>query len=660
MGGTLSGALDDARRLGFVGRATELAAFVAALDGSTPERVLFVHGPGGIGKSTLLDEMRRRAVARGRPVVSLDGRDVAGSIPAVAAAVATVDDDPGPVLLVDSYELLTPLDRWFRQELLPSLPAGAVAVLAGREPPGAAWSADAGWRRLLRGCELAALEPAESADLLGRFGAPERARARLAALGRGHPLALVLLAEAAARGRAPGRLDDLPDLVAALCHVLVRDVPDAAHRIGLATCAHAYRTTEDLLAETVGERAPEVWAWLASRPFVRHSGEGLHLHDLLRELLEAEFAQRNPEAYVSLHRTIRHYATSRLLEGRSPTPFRDATELMLLHRRSPLEPALRQLRDEGVLPVEPGRPADHAPVLEHLARTDGACTAELAGRWLAAQPESLYVARSDAGLEAWCQQLYVRDTSGPADPVVRAVLEAVDRHGPLRPEERIVMARFLGALPGPRYDAMRALVGSVSSIINWLTRPAAWTIVAAPDEPFWRPYMEYFGLSVLTRTDGITAYGWDRRRLPLAAFMRLAARRELSGESGAPPAALLLPPPLDRAAFADAVRAALRDLHRPDRLGASPLTGTALGPDVRDHLVAAVGRVGEEPKGEVLRRVLDRTYLRPAPSQEAAAEVLGLPFSTYRRHLGRAVERLVEVLWAVETGQEVSNVRSVG
>ena len=138
VGDTLSGALDDARRLGFVGRAAELAAFDAALSGHTPARVLFVHGPGGIGKSTLLDEMRRRAAGRGRPVVSLDGRDVAGSIPAVSAAVAAVADDPGPVLLVDTYELLTPLDRWFRGELLPSLPAAAVAVLAGREPPGPA------------------------------------------------------------------------------------------------------------------------------------------------------------------------------------------------------------------------------------------------------------------------------------------------------------------------------------------------------------------------------------------------------------------------------------------------------------------------------------------------------------------------------------------
>lgn len=108
-----------------------------------------------------------------------------------------------------------------------------------------------------------------------------------------------MLAEAACRGREPARLDDVPDLVAALCGVLVRDVPDAAHRTGLATCAHAHRTTEDLLVETVGERAPEVWAWLASRPFVRHSGDGLHLQDLLRDLLEAEFAQRSLTARLT-------------------------------------------------------------------------------------------------------------------------------------------------------------------------------------------------------------------------------------------------------------------------------------------------------------------------------------------------------------------------
>ena len=32
--------------------------------------------------------------------------------------------------------------------------------------------------------------------------------------------------------------------------------------------------------------------------------------------------------------------------------------------------------------------------------------------------------------------------------------------------------------------------------------------------------------------------------------------------------------------------------------------------------------------------------------------MLGLPFSTYRRHLARATERLVDVLWAVEVGTD--------
>ena len=44
-------------------------------------------------------------------------------------------------------------------------------------------------------------------------------------------------------------------------------------------------------------------------------------------------------------------------------------------------------------------------------------------------------------------------------------------------------------------------------------------------------------------------------------------------------------------------------------------------------------------------RAVDRTYVRAAATQEAAAEVLGLPFSTYRRHLAAGVERLTERLW---------------
>ncbi len=49
-------------------------------------------------------------------------------------------------------------------------------------------------------------------------------------------------------------------------------------------------------------------------------------------------------------------------------------------------------------------------------------------------------------------------------------------------------------------------------------------------------------------------------------------------------------------------------------------------------------------------RAVERTYIRPAPTQEQAAEQLDLPFSTYRRHLTAGVAALTEALWRREIG----------
>jgi hypothetical protein len=49
-------------------------------------------------------------------------------------------------------------------------------------------------------------------------------------------------------------------------------------------------------------------------------------------------------------------------------------------------------------------------------------------------------------------------------------------------------------------------------------------------------------------------------------------------------------------------------------------------------------------------RAVYHTYLQPAVTQEQAAEVLDLPFSTYRRHLRSGIEELTARLWAREIG----------
>jgi hypothetical protein len=47
-------------------------------------------------------------------------------------------------------------------------------------------------------------------------------------------------------------------------------------------------------------------------------------------------------------------------------------------------------------------------------------------------------------------------------------------------------------------------------------------------------------------------------------------------------------------------------------------------------------------------RAVEQTYLRRTTTQEAAAARLGLPFSTYRRHLGQGVARIVNWCWERE------------
>src|SRR5437660_1708007 len=84
-----------------------------------PGRLLFAHGPGGIGKTTLLLELRARASAAGRTAVLLHGSEIDPSPDGFRQAVAAAGFAPagqetradgGTVLLVDGYEQLGAID----------------------------------------------------------------------------------------------------------------------------------------------------------------------------------------------------------------------------------------------------------------------------------------------------------------------------------------------------------------------------------------------------------------------------------------------------------------------------------------------------------------------------------------------------------------------
>src|SRR5262249_15203777 len=115
---------------------------------------------------------------------------------------------------------------------------------------------------------------------------------------------------------------------------------------------------------------------------------------------------------------------------------------------------------------------------------------------------------------------------------------------------------------------------------------------------------------------------------------------------------------LSRQDFDAAVRQALRDYTDLPALASSPLLRARVtagyAPDrptaatLRMVLHEAAESVRTNPRARRLPRALERTYRAPAATQEAAAEQLSLPFSTYRYQLAGAVRRVTDWLWRRE------------
>ena len=115
---------------------------------------------------------------------------------------------------------------------------------------------------------------------------------------------------------------------------------------------------------------------------------------------------------------------------------------------------------------------------------------------------------------------------------------------------------------------------------------------------------------------------------------------------------------LPRTEFNKAVKDALRHYTRADLLVGNGLLDTALmkqrGPtvaraqDLRVLLAETAETLFANTRDEKIHRVIQLTYFNPVPKQEAAADRLGLSFSTYRRYLGSGIGRITEFLWNLE------------
>jgi hypothetical protein len=678
---TLGAALRQARQRRFVGRAGELELFRAAVEGSARWSVLFVHGPGGVGKTALLTAFAEAAEAAGVPARRVDLRGAELSPPGfVAAAGGRVLESPRrQVLLVDTYERAAALDRWVREEFLPGLGAEVLVVLAGRDAPGSGWLEDPGWRDLLRVVALRNLAPGDARSLLRAGGVAAELHDRMLELTHGHPLALSLLIDVLAQREERGgpSVEDLgqaPDVLGALLERFLAGVTSERHRRALEVCAHTRATTEDLLRTALEvEDAGALFEWLRRLSFVEEGVDGLFPHDLARDALDADLRWRDRARYADVHHRVRRHVVARIRAGAGREQQRAAADLHFLHRANPGIRRFYHWASLGQAYADGVRGDDVATVVAMVERFEGAESAALARFWLEHRPRAFRVFRRPGRDEAFgfAVLLPLHELSAgelAADPGAAAMRAYAMAHGAPRPGEAVFAFRTFMDAEAYQAPSESFNMATIVSVQHYVSCPhLAWDFIGGWADPdAIAPFMAHIDYARVPEADfevggrryGVFAHDW--RRMGLEAWFDMMEARELADEpaGGTPPT---LPPAalaLSQAEFAGGVRAALRDLRRPDALAANPLAVARVvrdrgaGEPVAEVLEAllreAVASLQADPRDEKLHRALDRTYLRAAPSHEAAAELLGVPLSSFRRHLARGTERVTAWLWERE------------
>ncbi|MEV1243454.1 ATP-binding protein [Nonomuraea sp. NPDC049750] len=657
--GLLGWHLRAARERAFAGREEELAVFQAALYGGGCS-VLFVHGPGGIGKSALLRRFAHEAAVMGRPVSMVDGRMSEPSPGAFEAEAEPVFRDAGAVLLIDSFECVQGLEGWLRERFLPRMPVGALVVIAGRYPPDLRWRADPGWAGALEVLPLRDLRAADAQALMDSCGVPPESRGPLSAFAGGHPLALLLGAAVAVKDGGGGRRwTPRQDVVATLLDQLVGEVPSAAHRHALEICAHAYTTTEDLLRAVLPQDAGTLFRWLRRLPFVESSGLGLFPHDVVREVVEADLRWRDPEGYAVMRERVHaHLADKVRTASDADVPGAMAA---LLYPRNGASADFHGRHDEGEFQEEVLRQEDVDTLLRVATAAEGAASARGAAFWAERQPEAFRLyRRSETGepvaFAAWLRLARFDEEELTADPIVAMAWAHARATTPLRTGEHMAVSR-VWTLPTYRGNS------PLMEVIQWRVigdclraERMAWSYIAArhPNH-VWAELLRHYGMRDISEQprlgdDAYTLFVHDWRAVPARAWLERMNRLPAGGP-GAATAELAV---LSRAEFAEAVREALRQLSRPDALATSPLTRTRLiaeraGRDpaaaLGDLLRQVIDDLRADPRSVKFHQALSVTFLCGTPTQELAAERLGLPFSTYRRHLAAGIERLRADLW---------------
>jgi hypothetical protein len=684
--------LSQERQRRFVGRSAEISWFESAITAPEfPFLVLQIFGPGGVGKTTLMGQYLRLCQQHQINGIYLDARHLettCESFLATLRSLLNLEPVSSPievlgartgknVLLIDTYETIAVLDDWLREDFIPQLPENTLIVLAGRLPPSPGWRSDTGWQEISRYLSLRNLSPEESQTYLISRAVPATQHQAVLEFTHGHPLALSLVADVLAQGQEVNfQPEAAPNVVKTLLERFIEDIPTSEQRLALEAFALVRLTTENLLSQMLDlPDAYELFKWLRQLSFTESGKSGIFPHDLVREVLIADLRWRNPDRYMELHQRSRGYYMKLLEQVQGFEQQRVLFDYIFLHRDNPSVRPRFTWQQNHALNTEPMRESDRPAILSMVTTNEGETSAKIAAHWLSRQPQNVWVFREQDGEIVGFILLLALDLASPEDlkidPGAIAASRYLQNYAPLRSGEGATMFRFWMAKDTyQKVSAVQSLIFITCVQHYRTTTNLAFTFLPCAEPEYWQEMFAYADLNRLSPADfevdgrrwGV--YGHDWRVVSPSAWQELLAQREIAVSAQAIQPQQVSEPllVLSQAEFLQAVQDALRQYTRPEELPNNPLLRSRLvleqisakaTPKDKIAVLQNIIKTTAEswrcnPREEKLYRAIHRTYLQPAPTQELAAELLDLPFSTYRRHLKSGIDKLAISLWQRE------------
>ena len=542
-----------------IGRQRELALFCDTLKApQLPFSLLNLHGPGGIGKTTLLHAFLQECEKAEIPCLLLHARLLDSQPTAFLTATQALPTESRCVLILDTLEALSPeRETWLRDSYIPQLSQETLVVLSGRLPLATAWRHDLDWNTRLISLPLRNLSAEDARAYLAHRDVAPSWHSSALAFTHGHPLALVLTADLYHQrtGALPLELQHPPGLSPSIVQVLLENLlqpePEPHARAALEACALLRVTNEVNLAHILQDKTadiPKLFAWLRSLSYIESEPRGLALHEIVRECLLADLRWRNPKRYETLGGRARAYYIERIWHATDEEQPALLLDYIFLSHGSQVVRAIFENHDHqrAIAQVTTvGDVQDQSALVTLVQKHEGDESASWLRYWLEAFPQGARVLRTPEqpeplGLLYGIPLEQLSATQRRQDPAIAAAWQYLEATAPLQRGECATYFRFWIVHDSYQNISPLQLLLFVQKVRLYRATPRlAFSFFPVADPGMWGGALSYAGLKRIEEADftvegrSYAVFGHDWRLVsPTRWLTRLAeSEQQLIGNS---------------------------------------------------------------------------------------------------------------------------------